>query len=258
MYQFWLHTDFIPKLWWPIEFIFNTPSQHRVHHGVNPYAIDKNYAGFLSIWDRMFGTFAEERDWEEEKLQYGLINGHQTFDVLTIQLAGITKLLKRAMNAKGLDKIRTLVYGPGWVPGSARLGPEIPDPAPKLEKYSKFETYFHWHFGWYVIIQSLCGFCGVLYSFLTQNDGDLILGLSISLFAYQCCGLMLTYPQSTWPIQMEFLRVVCTMLRLRSVVHLEGLDQAIISVYILSSIYLIWCLSWDDSINRQGLISKTK
>jgi len=57
LYQFWIHTKLLPKLGW-LEYIINTPSQHRVHHGRNPYCIDKNYAGTLCIWDRMFGTFA--------------------------------------------------------------------------------------------------------------------------------------------------------------------------------------------------------
>lgn len=64
LYQFWIHTETIGKLPRWIEFIFNTPSHHRVHHGRNPKYIDKNHAGSLIIWDRIFGTFQQE----EEKL----------------------------------------------------------------------------------------------------------------------------------------------------------------------------------------------
>ncbi|XP_016123545.1 alkylglycerol monooxygenase-like [Sinocyclocheilus grahami] len=56
LYQFWIHTELVKNLG-PLEWILNTPSHHRVHHGRNPYCIDKNYAGILIIWDRMFGTF---------------------------------------------------------------------------------------------------------------------------------------------------------------------------------------------------------
>jgi sterol desaturase/sphingolipid hydroxylase (fatty acid hydroxylase superfamily) len=59
LYQFWLHTELIPKLGW-IEWIFNTPSHHRVHHASNPEYIDRNYGGVLIIFDRLFGTFTEE------------------------------------------------------------------------------------------------------------------------------------------------------------------------------------------------------
>ena len=56
--QFWTHTQNIPKLWWPIEFVMNTPSHHRVHHARN-YG-RANYGGMLIIWDRLFGSYIEE------------------------------------------------------------------------------------------------------------------------------------------------------------------------------------------------------
>eukprot|EP01088_Endostelium_zonatum_P003283 TRINITY_DN14494_c0_g1_i1.p1 TRINITY_DN14494_c0_g1~~TRINITY_DN14494_c0_g1_i1.p1 ORF type:complete len:533 (-),score=122.09 TRINITY_DN14494_c0_g1_i1:24-1622(-) len=62
LYQFWIHTRVVDKLPAPIEFIFNTPSHHRVHHGRNPIYIDKNYAGVFIIWDRIYGTFQEETE----------------------------------------------------------------------------------------------------------------------------------------------------------------------------------------------------
>jgi alkylglycerol monooxygenase len=67
LYQFWIHTRAIGKLG-PMEWVFNTPSHHRVHHARNPKYLDKNYAGTLIIWDRMFGTFQPE----EEEPVYGL------------------------------------------------------------------------------------------------------------------------------------------------------------------------------------------
>ena len=69
-YQFFVHTQWVRKLPAPIEFIFNTPSHHRAHHGRNPRYIDKNYGGTLILWDRLFGTFVEET----EEVDYGLVN----------------------------------------------------------------------------------------------------------------------------------------------------------------------------------------
>lgn len=63
-----IHTELIGKLWWPIEFVFNTPSHHRVHHGRNAKYIDKNFGGTLIIFDRIFGTFQAE----EETPVYGI------------------------------------------------------------------------------------------------------------------------------------------------------------------------------------------
>jgi sterol desaturase/sphingolipid hydroxylase (fatty acid hydroxylase superfamily) len=70
VWQAWIHTDMIGKLG-PIELVLNTPSHHRVHHARNPVYLDKNYAGILIIWDRMFGTFQEELS--EESCDYGLV-----------------------------------------------------------------------------------------------------------------------------------------------------------------------------------------
>jgi alkylglycerol monooxygenase len=95
LYQFWIHTDIISNLG-PFEYILNTPSHHRVHHGRNPYCIDKNYGGVLIIWDRLFGTFAAER--ENEEIAYGLIHPINTFDPLDTQVKIehlLTRLSKR-------------------------------------------------------------------------------------------------------------------------------------------------------------------
>lgn len=70
VYQFFIHTTLVPKLWAPIEAIFNTPSHHRVHHGKNSGYIDRNYGGVLIVWDRLFGTFVEEDTTHE--IDYGI------------------------------------------------------------------------------------------------------------------------------------------------------------------------------------------
>lgn len=110
----------------PLEYIFNTPSHHRVHHGRNPYCIDKNYAGTLIIWDRMFGTFQSEK----EEVAYGLVHPLQTWNPFEIQFCHIKWIWKRFWEEKTfLDKIYTLIKGPGWVKGSPRLGhhEDLPD-----------------------------------------------------------------------------------------------------------------------------------
>jgi sterol desaturase/sphingolipid hydroxylase (fatty acid hydroxylase superfamily) len=70
-YQFWLHTDLVGRLG-PLEWIFNTPSHHRVHHASNPDYLDRNFGGILIVWDRLFGTFAAERP--EIRITYGLVH----------------------------------------------------------------------------------------------------------------------------------------------------------------------------------------
>ena len=129
VYQFWIHTEMVESCG-PLEYIINTPSHHRVHHGRNPYCIDKNYAGVLIIWDRMFGTFEAER--KDEKIAYGLVHPIETYNPVTIQFFVYADIFKRAFKAKSIgESLSILFMGPGWEPGSPRLG--YPDQFPKIE-----------------------------------------------------------------------------------------------------------------------------
>jgi alkylglycerol monooxygenase len=75
VYQFWIHTEHIGKLGW-FDRVFSSPSNHRVHHAVNDGYVDRNYGGMLVVWDRMFGTFAEEN----ERCVYGTRKALASFD----------------------------------------------------------------------------------------------------------------------------------------------------------------------------------
>jgi hypothetical protein len=74
IYQFWIHTERVRRLPAPFKFVFNTPSHQRVHHGANEVYLDRNYAGILIIWDRLFGTFQGET----ERPRYGLTQNLRT------------------------------------------------------------------------------------------------------------------------------------------------------------------------------------
>ena len=82
VYQFFIHTTLVNRLHPLIEFVFNTPSHHRVHHGRNPGYIDTNYGGILIIFDRLFGTFADER--EKEGIHYGVTQPPLSQDLITL------------------------------------------------------------------------------------------------------------------------------------------------------------------------------
>ncbi len=113
VYQFWIHTEAIDKMWRPFEWFFNTPSHHRVHHATNPRYLDANYAGILIIWDRMFGTFAEE----EELVIYGVSPPINSVNPLVVFFHGFTGLTRKIWHAKGLgNKLAYLIQPPGWRP----------------------------------------------------------------------------------------------------------------------------------------------
>ncbi len=80
IYQFWIHTKVVKKMPAWFEFIFNTPSHHRVHHGVNDEYLDKNYAGIFIVWDRLFGTFVDENS----EVRYGITTPLTSYNALWI------------------------------------------------------------------------------------------------------------------------------------------------------------------------------
>ena len=136
LYQFWIHTEVIDRLG-PLEWVLNTPSHHRVHHGRNPYCIDCNYAGVLIIWDRMFGTFQPELC--EEKVIYGLVHPLSTWNPLWAQIHHYVYMWKRLWTEKGgwSFRLQFLFKGPGWSPGKPRLGlrKDIPRVSPDEKPY---------------------------------------------------------------------------------------------------------------------------
>lgn len=114
LYQYWIHTEMIDKLPKWFEFIFNTPSHHRVHHGSNPIYLDKNHAGILIIWDRIFGTFQLEL--KTEKVVYGLTENIDTHNLFKIAFHEWIALFKDVFNRKvsWLDKLKYMIKPPGW------------------------------------------------------------------------------------------------------------------------------------------------
>ncbi len=116
LYQFWIHTKAVNKLG-PFEWIFNTPSHHRVHHGSDPKYIDRNHAGTLIVWDKLFGTYQRE----EEEPVYGITTQLGTWDPVKANFhywAELGALARRC--TRWTDKLRVFLKPPGWRP--AELG----------------------------------------------------------------------------------------------------------------------------------------
>jgi len=113
IYQYWLHTEAFYKFPKVIEFIFNTPSHHRVHHGSNVRYLDRNHGATLIIWDRLFGTFSEEK--EEEPVVYGLTKNIESHKVITVAFGEYQKMWQDIRRAtRWSDKIRYVFKAPGW------------------------------------------------------------------------------------------------------------------------------------------------
>jgi len=114
MYQFWTHTELISTIG-PLEYVLNTASHHRVHHGSDPWCLDKNYAAVLIIWDRIFGTFQEER--KDVKITYGLVKPPKKLNIAWNQVYYYKYIFQRAAAMKTWkDSFKALFYHPSWTP----------------------------------------------------------------------------------------------------------------------------------------------
>lgn len=115
IYQFFIHTETVGKLPKWVEYIFDTPSNHRAHHGTNPEYIDQNYGGVLIIFDRWFGTYVEE-DLENNKVQYGAVGEKSNDNIFQLIFSVFIRMWQQVFSAKGLkNKLKAIVSPPGTV-----------------------------------------------------------------------------------------------------------------------------------------------
>jgi sterol desaturase/sphingolipid hydroxylase (fatty acid hydroxylase superfamily) len=120
IYQFWIHTETVQKLPAPLEWLLNTPSHHRVHHGKNISYLDRNHGGVLIIWDRLFGSFAAED--AREPVRYGITHDLTTFNPLRIAVHEVVAIAQDLRKARSLRHAFGYLFAPpGWSPdGSSR------------------------------------------------------------------------------------------------------------------------------------------
>lgn len=112
VYQFWIHTQFVGRLG-PLEWVLNTPSHHRVHHGVDPSYLDKNYAGVFIVWDKVFGTFEHEA----RAPSYGTIEPLGSFNPVWSHFAYGKKLWLKVLSMPDwVSRVFSIVRSPGWQP----------------------------------------------------------------------------------------------------------------------------------------------
>lgn len=124
IYQFWIHTERIDKLPRWFEFVFNTPSHHRVHHGMDQLYLDKNYGGIVIIWDRLFGSFQPE----VFRPHYGLTKQVDTFNIWKLQTHEYVAIARDCRSAKRMrDRLGYIFGPPGWQPrASAKTAKKTP------------------------------------------------------------------------------------------------------------------------------------
>ncbi len=147
LYQFWVHTEHVPKLGW-FDRWFCSPSNHRVHHAVNDGYLDRNYGGLLIVWDRLFGSFCEEG----EKCVYGTRSPLDSWDPMWSNAEVYWALAKDSWHARNwLDKLRVWIKPPGWRP--ADVAARFPKPAFDIAKVERYHPPMTKAVAWFSAIQ---------------------------------------------------------------------------------------------------------
>jgi sterol desaturase/sphingolipid hydroxylase (fatty acid hydroxylase superfamily) len=125
-YQFFIHTQLCPQLK-GLGKIFNTPSHHKVHHSRNEEYIDQNYAGTLIIWDKMFGTFVEERD--DIECEFGITRQINTHNPISLTFHEWKDMFKDALSGNKTlgQRLKHFWGAPEWQPESNDVVDEAND-----------------------------------------------------------------------------------------------------------------------------------
>ncbi|XP_059056684.1 alkylglycerol monooxygenase-like isoform X2 [Achroia grisella] len=239
LYMFWIHTETIKSLG-PLEYILNTPSHHRVHHGSNKYCLDVNYGGVLIIWDRMFGTFRPETD--KIEIVYGLIYNQPSFNPLHLQSFYTAYVIKRfqSMTTTG-NKLKALFWGPSWQPGSPRLGNE----EDKIDV--QFREKFDVHLPAWCNIYLILHYSVVLYGFFELSAKYMgMTPISVLIFVFYIIASLtvigMLFDNSKHSSLLEVLRCSALAFLARSVaVTNPGLGTMLQIFYVVSAMF--WCLN---------------
>ena len=196
--QVWYHTEHIGKLGW-LEYIIVTPSQHRVHHAMNPIYLDKNLSPVFCVWDRAFGTFQEELD--EEPCVFGVTRQVNTWNPILINLSHLWLLIKDAWRAESLwDKCRIWFMPTGWRP--ADVAEKYPVESAKPNNFVKYNTVASkkmeiWTWTQFLVLVAMV--FHFLYKFVEIGSSSaLIYGAFLYLVVFSYTTLMDRHPIALW------------------------------------------------------------
>jgi alkylglycerol monooxygenase len=205
LYQFVIHTRTIGKLG-PLEWVLNTPSHHRVHHGRNPKYLDKNYAGTLIVWDRLFGTFQVE----EEEPVYGLTKPLNSWNPLWANLHVWLDLFRDAWLApRRVDKLRIWFMPQGWRPEGLPANPPAPEVTP--DTVIRYDTPMPRGLNLYALVHFV-GIVPLTVGLMAEGKspprGELAVGALLVLWALMNLGGI--FDHRRWALPSELVRLPVT------------------------------------------------
>ncbi|VVC98435.1 alkylglycerol monooxygenase-like [Leptidea sinapis] len=238
LYMFWIHTEAIKSLG-PLEYVLNTPSHHRVHHGSNKYCLDVNYGGVLIIWDRLFGTFRPETD--KVEIIYGLIYNQPSFNPLYLQVFYTRYVIEKFRRFEDWgNKIKAVVWGPSWEPGTDRLGDEqLKEDIQQRDKYDVIlpawcSVYIVLH---YAVV--LYGFFELASRYMGMTPISVLIFVVYIMASLTIIGMLLD--NSKYAPLLEVLRCSVLAFLTRNVTSPTPATTALQIFYVASAMF--WCLN---------------
>ncbi|MEK7729288.1 MAG: sterol desaturase family protein [candidate division KSB1 bacterium] len=251
LYQFWIHTRAIDKLG-PLEWIMNTPSHHRVHHGRNPIYLDKNYAGIFIIWDRMFGTFEPE----VEPVVYGVTEPLNSWNPLWANFHYWAKLKDLATQfPRMIDRVKLFFMPPEWRP--AGLAPLPPHPEVKPETYIKYETQVPRGVAWYVFVQFapvIVATFLVLQMETTWLMPTLAAVAALIMLAILTLGGMLD--KRSWAFSAEMARLVVQAASMLFAIRAyQSFLLFAATILFITSVFIFWLMRYRDLFRRKRVVA---
>jgi sterol desaturase/sphingolipid hydroxylase (fatty acid hydroxylase superfamily) len=235
--QFWYHTQHIGKMGW-LEYVIITPSQHRVHHAINPEYIDKNLGQILSIWDHWFGTFQEEL--EEVPPQYGVLKPVNTWNPILINFQHLWRLILDAWRTKSiLDKFRIWFMPTGWRPA------DVKDKYPyevieDVYLFERYQTAASPLLKGYAIFQMVFTLLLILFMFFNYSaigfGGLLLFGAFVFLGIFGYTTLM---DRKTYAFYLELFRALVGIIFIGVTGDWFGIDSYWVYGSLLISLYFV-------------------
>ncbi len=218
---YWHHTRLIDKMGW-FERIFVTPSHHRVHHGVNPQYIDKNYSEFLIIWDKIFGSFEPE----VEEVCYGVTHPPRTWNPITVNFQFWKQLWDDAVAAPHfIDKFKIWFMPTGWRPRGLEQYEKNGRIGYTKSEQIKYESNPLKNATWYLIIQVIIGnlFLALVINLNLPLEPShrIVLSIGVFLMIIAWGGIMESKP---WALSLEISRILFMAISLIYVLHATGLS----------------------------------
>jgi len=236
IYQFWVHTEHVPKIDL-LEWLLVTPSNHRVHHGRNDQYVDRNYGGVFIIWDRVFGTYQEEMS--NDPVVYGLRKPLNSWNPIWANIHVYWRLLLDFIQTSGLtNKFKLLFKPPGWRPVEQQTHCQLK--RREFDPGSRFDPALSRFTACYTFTQFVLTVAATLY--LLVNSGDFSYGVTTIAVAFLAFSFFVHgywLENKAYASTLEALRLLLFFALLR----LDEISRALDSAQPISQSLIVFSLS---------------